>query len=104
MAGTPFAFPRRGLRCPRSSRPPATTGKPPERPFAHASPCCGSWLDLFNLRARDGAVGAALEIRVKIVDVVHHDLAARERDHALLEPAIAHGLDEVFLAEGLQAF
>src|SRR5262245_15338248 len=63
-----------------------------------------SSLDLFDLRTRDVAVGAALEIRVQIVDVVHHRLAGRETDHPFIEATVAHRLDEIVLAQSLQAF
>ncbi len=43
------------------------------------------------------------KVGVQIVDVVHDDLAAGETHHAFVEPTVAHGLDEFFLAERFHA-
>src|SRR5947209_2828329 len=88
---------------PQPSRRPRARS-PDKRRAASALRVTPSRLQLFHLRARNVAVRPALEVRVEIVEVVHDGLAGGEAHHALFEPAVAHGLDEVVLAERLQAF
>src|SRR5207244_6119109 len=63
-----------------------------------------SLLEFFYLGARDVAVRAALEVRVQVVEVVHHRLARRKAYHSLVEAAVSHRLNEVLLADRLEAF
>src|SRR5207248_11758439 len=62
-----------------------------------------SLFQLFNVGLLDIAVGTPLEIRVQSVQIVHDHFARLEARHPFLESTVGHGLDEVLLAQRLEA-
>src|SRR5450432_4691965 len=72
-------------------------------PAAPATGSAAPLLQLLHLGPRDIAARSPLEVRIQAIGVPHDHRAGLEARHPFFETAFGNGLDEILLAEHLEA-